>query len=156
MINERTRPIWIASAWAVVTGLTGALVSNLGPWYFALKRPWFQPPDWLFGPVWSVIFVLSAWAFVRAWRNGARGGLVLAYVVNGILNVGWSGMFFGLRRADYAMYDVVALWLSVVVMMFVTARRDHLAAWLLVPYLVWVAFAGTLTWEIWNLNGNKL
>ena len=151
---------WFAILWAVATAGLGMALSASGgaeaaaAWYLQLRKPWWQPPAWVFGPAWSVIFALAAWAYVRARRAGAGGGLVVAYVVNGVLNAGWTGLFFGLHRIDLALFEVVPLWLSVLAMLLLARRHDARAAWLLAPYLAWVGFAGFLTYELWRLNGS--
>lgn len=145
-----------AAAWAIAVAVGGGLLTDIGPWYYGLKKPSFQPPDWLFGPVWTTLFVLGAIAAVLAWRGardaGQRRALVIAYVVNGILNVGWSGLFFRLHRPDLAFYELIALWLSILVLILVARRSSGWAAILLVPYLAWVTFAGVLNRAVVTLN----
>jgi tryptophan-rich sensory protein len=161
-MGDVRRGTWFAIAWAVGTGVLGMALSALGgvdlivEWYLALRKPWWQPPAWVFGPAWSIIFALSAWAFVRAWRAAPMGGrtsLVWAYVINGILNVGWSVLFFGMRSIELALLEVGPLWLSVLVMLLIAGRHDRVAGWLLLPYLLWVGFAGVLNFALWRLNG---
>lgn len=157
-MSERRFGLLFAIAWAVGTAALGMAVSALGgidiliAWYTGLRKPAFQPPAWVFGPAWSVIFALAAWAFVRAWRGGGRGALVAAFLVNAALNVAWSALFFGLRRLDLALAEVGPLWLSVLAMLLVAGRRDAGAGWLLLPYLLWVGFAGVLNHALWRLN----
>jgi tryptophan-rich sensory protein len=148
------RPVWIAIAWMVVTGLVGGAAVALGPWYMSLRKPDWMPNEMLIGPVWGAIFLLSAWAFVKAWRGGAsRGALVAAYVVNGALNAGWTWLFFQVRRPDWAFYETLPLILSVVAMIVVCARGSRGAALLNLPYLAWVGFASALNLAIFRLNG---
>jgi benzodiazapine receptor len=148
----------IAAAWAVVTAGTGALITELGPWYRALRKPAWQPPDWLFGPAWTLIFLCAALAGVLAWRGGtpsaaaSAGQLVLVYLVNALLNVGWSLLFFRLRRPDWALLEVVPLWCSIVAMLIVVQRTSAAGAALLAPYLAWVTFAAVLNRTIVRLN----
>jgi tryptophan-rich sensory protein len=157
-MNEKRGGWWFAVAWAVGTAGLGMVLSALGgveslpDWYLSLRKPWFQPPAWVFGPAWTAIFAMAAWAFVRAWRAGGRGDLVTAYLINGVLNAGWSGLFFGLRRIDLALLEVGPLWLSVLAMLLVARRHDRQAVWWLLPYLVWVGFAGVLNFALWRLN----
>jgi len=139
-----------------VIGL-GALATDLGPWYYALKQPPWKPSDRWFGPVWTTIFVLSAVAGLRAWSGAAEGparhGLVAAFVLNGVLNVVWSWLFFRLRRPDWALLEVPALWLSIALLMAVCAAHDRWSPWLLLPYLLWVGFAAYLNLAVVRLNG---
>jgi translocator protein len=135
----------------------GALATDLGPWYYALKQPSWKPSDIWFGPVWTTIFMLSAWAGLRAWGGAGEGAarfwLVAAFVLNGMLNVLWSLLFFRLRRPDWALIEVGGLWLSIVLLMAVCATYDRWSPWLLLPYLAWVAFAAWLNLAVVRLNG---
>ena len=146
-----------AAVSAFGTAALGGLVTEIGPWYRALRKPPWQPPDWLFGPVWTLIFSAIAVSMVLAWKPaatpGARAALVAAFGVNLALNVLWSFLFFGRKRPDRALVEVVALWLSIVVLIAVVRPRSSLGAWLLVPYLMWVSFAAVLNRAIVRLNG---
>lgn len=149
-------PILVAAGTAFVVALAGGLLTTTGPWYHALRRPGWKPPDWAFGPVWATIFTLTAVSAVWAWAEAstpARAALVAAYAVNAVLNIAWSGLFFRLRRPDWALVEVVFLWLSIAVLVVVTARISGIAALLLLPYLVWVAVAAALNRAIVRLNG---
>lgn len=152
MLKAKWTPILIAAAWALGTAALGAALTPLTPWYRGLERPWFQPPDWAFGPAWTLIFALSAAGFVRAWRAGAGRRLVVLFAVNGLLNGGWSLLFFKLQRPDWAMIEIVPLWLSILAMLLEARRHDRRAAQLIAPYLAWVTFAGCLNWAIFRLN----
>lgn len=150
------KPVVIAALAAIALGVLGALVTDLSPWYYALRKPSWQPPDWLFGPVWTTIFGLAAIAGVLAWRNApmrtARSRIVALFVVNGVLNLGWSWLFFRLHRPDWALYEVGFLWLSIVALIVALWPFSRPAAALLVPYLVWVTFAGVLNFAVVRLN----
>lgn len=152
MLTAKWTPILIATAWAVGTAALGAALTPLTPWYRGLERPWFQPPDWAFGPAWTLIFALSAAGFIRAWRAGAGRLLVILFVVNGVLNAGWSLLFFTLQRPDWALIEVVPLWLSILAMILEARRHDRRAAQLIAPYLAWVTFAACLNFAIYRLN----
>ena len=149
--------IGLVVAWSVVVLGAGGAVTNTGEWYRALRKPSWQPPDWLFAPAWTLIFVAASYAFVLAWRaapeDGAgRGFLVTAYAANGVLNFLWSLLFFGRRRPDRALVEVVPLWLSIVAMIASVAPLRPEAPWLLAPYLAWVTFAAVLNRAIVRLN----
>ncbi|RAI57710.1 tryptophan-rich sensory protein [Roseicella frigidaeris] len=150
------RPILVAVAAACGVAVLGALATDLGDWYRQLRRPAWQPPDWLFGPVWTLIYGLTAWAGLRAWRaapdTGARRRLLALYAVNGLLNILWSVLFFTLHRPDWALLEGVFFWASVLAMLVASARHDRLAGWLLSPYLAWVGFALALNGAILRLN----
>lgn len=145
-----------AVLWAVVVATTGGLLTEIGPWYGSLKKPSFQPPNWLFGPAWTTIFTLCAIAAVLAWRSAGtasqRRAIVAVYLVNGAFNVGWSALFFRLHRPDLAFYELIALWLSIAAMILVVRRSSKLGAVLLVPYIAWVTFAGVLNRGVVALN----
>lgn len=149
------RTVIIASAIAIATGVAGSLVTDIGPWYRSLRKPAWQPPDWLFGPVWTVIYGLTTWSGVVAWseaRGSGRTAVLAAFLVNAVLNVLWSYLFFGKRRPDWAQAEVVLLWLSIVVLMLVVWPYSLTAMLLLLPYLAWVTFASVLNNAIVRLN----
>ncbi len=135
----------------------GGLMTDIGPWYLGLAKPSWQPPDWLFGPAWTLIFSLAAASGVIAWRDApsqARREWMLAlFALNGFLNVLWSLLFFKLKRPDWALMEVGFLWLSVALLMVVLVQYSRKAGWLLAPYLVWIAFAAFLNWTTVRLNG---
>jgi tryptophan-rich sensory protein len=151
-------PLAIAAfGWAIVA-LLGGLVTEIGPWYRQLRKPWFQPPDWLFGPAWTLIFILTALATAECWigaRSSAEQGLIVAaFVLNGVLNVLWSILFFKMRRPDWALAEVGVLWLSVASMMLVALPISGQAVLFLAPYLAWVTFAAVLNLAIVRRNPN--
>jgi tryptophan-rich sensory protein len=150
------KPALVAAASVIVVAVLGGVATRLGPWYDALKKPSWQPPDWLFGPVWTTIFALIATAGVLAWNSAqtqAQQQQVLGlFALNAVLNVLWSVLFFTLRRPDWAVWEIVPFWLSIVALMVVLGPRDWRIAALLVPYAVWVAFAGYLNLTIVRLN----
>jgi tryptophan-rich sensory protein len=141
---------------ATAVGALGALTTQLGPWYYQLRKPAWQPPDWLFGPAWTLIFALSALAGVLYWRHQPqrveRQQVIAAFALNAFLNTLWSLLFFRLERPDWAFYEVGFLWLSIMLLIVLIGRATRAAAWLLAPYLVWVSFAAFLNWKILQLN----
>jgi benzodiazapine receptor len=148
--------VLVATAWALAVAGLGGWATELGPWYDGLRQPPWKPPDVWFGPAWTTIYTLAAVAAVRAWMRArppsARRALLAAYGLNGVLNVAWSALFFRLRRPDWALAEVVLLWLSIVLMIVVARRSDTVAAALLVPYLAWVSFAAALNLAVVRLN----
>ena len=151
------RPIAIAAAAALAVALLGGLMTDIGPWYRGLQKPSWQPPDWAFGPAWTVIYALAAISGVIAWRDATsqqqRETMLMLFALNAFLNVLWSLLFFRLRRPDWALFEVGLLWLSVLLLIVVLGRYSRTAALLLVPYLLWVSFASTLNWATVRLNG---
>jgi translocator protein len=146
-----------AIAWAVILGGVGGLVTEIGPWYRNLKKPSWQPPDWLFGPAWTIILGLAAWAAILAWDGATtdtgRTAIIVLYVINFVCHLLWSPLFFKWKRPDWAQIEVVFLWSSVLAMCIVLRQFSVLASWLIVPYLVWVSFAAILNAKIVKLNG---
>jgi tryptophan-rich sensory protein len=147
--------LW-AAAGTIAVALAGTWASELGPWYRALRQPDWKPSDLWFGPVWTLIYTLAAVAAVKAWFGCAsrheRTRLVAALVLNGLLNVLWSWLFFRARRPDWALAEVGLLWLSIVLLIVLAGRASDVAAWLLAPYLLWVAFAALLNFAVVRLN----
>ena len=150
------KPIAAAAASATAVATIGGLITEIGPWYHGLHKPSWQPPDWAFGPAWTIIFALAAMSGYAAWQSTPslrRWGVIVGlFAANGLLNIGWSACFFALHRPDWALGEVVPLWLSVLALIIVLAPQSRRAAWLLVPYLAWVAFAAVLNWAVVQLN----
>jgi len=149
-------PVIISVSGYIVLAGAGAWVTDIGPWYRNLKKPSWQPPDFLFGPVWTTIFALSAWSGVLCW-NGATSGtqraLVLGtFIANAIGNTWWSYLFFRRRRPDWALVEVFPFLATIGAMIAVAYPISERAAWLLVPYLAWVSFASFLNLTIVRLN----
>lgn len=150
------KPALIAAvATCVVAGL-GAAMTDLGPWYRQLVQPAWKPPDWAFGPIWTVIFILAATAGIMAWRAApdasSRYWLLGLFALNGALNILWSALYFKLQRPDWALVEVVALWLSVLALIVVQAPYSRISSWLLTPYLMWVTIAALLNLATIRLN----
>jgi tryptophan-rich sensory protein len=148
---------WAAAAVAAAcVAVLGGLATEIGPWYLGLEQPAWKPPDWAFGPAWTLIYACTALAGAKAWLASpasARRLLIGAFLVNGVLNVTWSLLFFRLRRPDWALLEVGLLWLSVLALVIVCGRRSRAAGALLLPYLAWVAFAAALNAAVVRLNG---
>jgi benzodiazapine receptor len=155
-LRRRLKPVVAAAVAASAVAGLGALSTQLGSWYYRLRKPGWQPPDWLFGPAWTLIFALAALGAVLYWRregNRDRRLLVLGvFALNGFLNTLWSLLFFRLQRPDWSAYEVGFLWASIVLLIVLLARASRPAAWLLLPYFAWVSFAAILNWKIVELN----
>ena len=148
-----TSDIVTAVVWGVVVAGAGALLTELSPWYYGLTRPSWQPPDWLFGPAWTVILGLASYSLYLGLRDSDDRWLLIGlFVVNGLLNLLWSPLFFKLRRPDWALIEVPFLWLSIVAPMILLRSVSGVASLLLAPYLAWVSFAAVLNLTIVRLN----
>lgn len=154
--SVQMRALLIAAGVAVLVAVLGALATDIGPWYRQLRQPPWRPPDWLFGPAWTVIYACAAlaafWAWVDAPTVKQRDGAVALFALNALLNVLWSLLFFRLRRPDWALWEVAALWLSIALLIAFCGQWSIRATLLLLPYLLWVAFAATLNYSIVRLN----
>lgn len=145
---------WGFIAAVFVVSLSGAVFAP-GEWYERLRKPSWNPPNWLFAPAWTVLYVMIAIAGYLVWQRVGFGAALAVYAVQLLCNAAWSGLFFGLKRPDIAFYGVVALWLSIAANIAAFAPISATAAWLLVPYLAWVSFAGYLNWTLWRMNGAR-
>lgn len=126
-----------------------------GAWYAGLRKPAWNPPNWIFGPVWTALYAMmavAAWLVWRrvGWRVGARP--LGTFLVQLILNAIWSAIFFGLQRPAFAFAEIVLLWVAILATVLGFRRVSPVAAWLLVPYLAWVSFAAVLNFSLWRLN----
>ncbi|MHB1038308.1 MAG: TspO/MBR family protein [Pirellulales bacterium] len=118
-----------------------------------LTKPSWTPPGWLFGPVWSVLYLSMAVAAWLVWRKGNAVMPLALFAVQLTFNAAWSWLFFGLHSPGMAFIDIVLLWAAIVATTIVFWRRSLVAGLLFVPYLAWVSFAGVLNFGIWRLNG---
>jgi benzodiazapine receptor len=136
-------------------GALGAAVTatSVATWYQQLHKPPFNPPDWLFAPVWTALYIAMAVAAWRVWRrnSGTRPAMAL-FAAQLALNLGWSILFFGMRQIGLALIEIVVLFIAIASTAFAFAKADRAAAVLLLPYLAWVAFAAVLNFAIWHLN----
>ena len=139
----------------MVAAMSGA-VFKPGPWYRSLAKPSWNPPDWVFPVVWTALYAMMAVAGWLVWR--AAGSFAAAavplgfFVLQLVLNAGWSAIFFGLRRMDLALVEVVFLWLAIFACIVTFAPFDTSAAWLMAPYLLWVTIAAYLNYTVLRLN----
>ena len=148
----------IAAGWALLLGASGGLLTEIGPWYQALRKPRWQPPDWLFGPAWAVNLICAGGSFYLALTNASaaqgQSQIGALFAATFMLHFLWSPLFFKLRRPDWALAENVLLWLSVAALLLGVPRisGSGLAGWLMVPYFAWVSFAVILNWQIVRLN----
>jgi translocator protein len=151
-----TLPIVAATLTVLLMLAVGGWSTTAGTWYENLRKPSWNPPNWIFGPAWVVILGLAAWAGVSAWSNATDDSeriLVRAlFGTNIVLHMLWSPLFFALKRPDWALIEVPFLWLSIAALMLGVGRYSVLTMWLLLPYLLWVTFAVFLNLKIVRLN----
>lgn len=150
-------PVLIAGFVATSIALVGMTITDIGPWYRSLTQPRWAPPEAIYGVAWTAIYALtalagvSAWLATPVWRE--REWLIGLFALNGFLNVLWSLLFFRFHRPDWAQVEIIFLWLSVAALIVLIWRRTMVGALLLVPYLLWVTFAGYLNMTVVQLNG---
>ena len=148
----------VAIAIAELAGVVGSIFTtpSIQTWYATLAKPEFAPPNWIFAPVWTTLFVLMGIAAFLIWRKGlSRRDVKIAlgvFLGQLVLNTLWSIIFFGLHSPGGAFIEIIFLWLAILATIIVFARISKPAAWLLVPYILWVSFAGYLNYAIWTLN----
>ncbi len=141
----------------LAAGGLGGIVTypQIPNWYAQLVKPSWNPPDWVFGPVWTTLYVLMAIAAWLVWRQAGFKSAKVPLAFFGlqlVLNSLWSVLFFGLQRPGLAAIEILLLWIAIVVTVVSFWRRSRWAGWLLVPYLAWVSYAITLNVAIWQLN----
>ena len=144
-------------ALAMAVAALGSLFtsSGMGSWYAALEKPSFNPPSWVFGPVWTTLYVMMAVAAWLVWKRagaGAAGMALGAWLVQLALNLTWSGIFFGLRAPGWAFAEIIVLWIAILLTTALFFRHSRVAGWLLVPYMAWVTFAAVLNFAIMRMN----
>ena len=146
---------WLALCFAV--GVAGSIFAGraIPTWYAALVKPPLNPPNHVFGPVWSVLYTLmaiSAWIVWKTRPSSCRRRGLRLFLVQLALNFLWTWIFFGAHQMLTAFADLVALWAAILLTLLTFKKMSTTAAWLLVPYLAWVTFAGYLNFAIWRLN----
>ena len=143
---------WIALCFAVA-GFGSRYMP--GPWFAQLKNPEWNPPNWVFGPVWTALYTMMSFAAWRLWINGgwAEHGMAISlFLMQLAFNGMWSWIFFGLQRPGLAFGDIVALWTTLLLTVILFWKVSPVAGYLLMPYLGWVTFASALNFSIWRLN----
>lgn len=148
----------IALALPQVAAFSGVLFTNTGEgsWYRQIEKPSWNPPSWVFGPVWTLLYILMGIALYLVWKKEAAPSVkkpaMTLWGVQLVLNFFWTLIFFGAHQPGWAFAEIVVLWVAILLTIFAFARISKLAAWLLVPYIAWVSFAAMLTYAIWDAN----
>lgn len=159
MIKIKSWPLLIISL-VISLGVSalGLILTETGPgtWHEALLKPEFHPPNWIFAPIWTLLFILIGISLYLVWSRGwkeplVRKGLAMFFVQLGF-NLIWFYFFFGLHNPRLAFLEIIALWLAIAALMINFYRVDKRAVWLLWPYLAYVSFAAFLNFSIWQLN----
>jgi translocator protein len=150
------RALLVALLAAAVVSALGSMATDTGPWFRALDKPPWQPPDWVFGPVWTAIYLMAALSAALAWTfarfRTQRLRVIALFALNGALNVLWTVLFFALRRPDWALIEIGFLWLSIASLMIVVWPTARASTWLLAPYLAWVSYAAAINVAIVRRN----
>jgi tryptophan-rich sensory protein len=150
------RKLAISLALCFGAGGIGAIftLESLNTWYAMLKKPFFTPPNWLFGPVWAVLYLLMGLSLYSVWHKRLRQDAApyLLFGTQLALNAIWPWVFFGLRSLLGGLFAILVLWLSIVATIHEFLHRSKVAGWLLIPYLVWVSYACLLNFGLWWLN----
>lgn len=147
--------------WIVVCELAGIVgsvftIQSIPTWYQTLTKPVFNPPNWIFGPVWTTLYALMGISVYRIWRLGMRRekvrDAVVLFCMHLALNAIWSPVFFGARNIPLAFAIIAIMWLTLIALIFRFERLDKQSAYLLTPYLAWISFAMVLNYNLWILN----
>ncbi len=146
----------IAVAVSELAGIVGIFftVSSISAWYSTLNKPVLNPPDWIFGPVWTTLYLLMGISLWLVWKSNSteKKKAIWLFLVQLVLNAIWSPIFFGSHLIGNALAVIILLWAAIVLTILIFKKISKLAAWLLVPYVLWVSFATYLNFAIWILN----
>jgi translocator protein len=141
-----------------IGGIAGIFTTEAIPgWYASLNQPSFNPPNWIFGPVWTTLYIILGISLFLIWKletGKQRNQAILVFTVQLLLNFGWSFCFFYFKMIGLALFDIVALWIMIVIMLICFYRLKPLAAYINIPYLLWVSFATALNLAYFFLNRN--
>lgn len=130
-------------------------VNEIPNWYAGLQKPDFNPPNWIFGPVWSLLYTLMGISFYMIWKlpvSSKRNTAILFFIVQFVLNFFWSLIFFKQHSPGWAFLEIIVMWVFILITIVRFGKLSSWAAWLLVPYISWVSFASLLNGAIWYLN----
>jgi len=155
-LNQAVMLICFIVVCFAAAGIGGVLTGqSVDTWYRSISKPAWNPPDWIFGPVWTVLYLMMAVASWLVWRRArwaeCRGALLL-FAVQLALNVIWSGLFFAARSPGLAFAELLLLWMAIAATIVAFSRHSRAAAALMVPYLAWTTFAAVLNFAVWRLN----
>jgi len=130
--------------------------SGVNGWYALANKPWFNPPNWVFAPVWTLLYILMGIAFYLVWNAKTEKSLkqiaMLFFVLQLVLNFFWSVIFFKAQQPGWAFAEIMVMWVMILLTIIWFGKISSTAAWLMVPYICWVSFATVLNYAIWKLN----
>lgn len=154
---SNTQKLIISIVATVGIGSLGAIftIAEIPNWYAGLNKPSFNPPNWLFGPVWTSLYTMMGIAFYLIWKQLAtdtRKKAIQIFIIQFVLNFFWSIIFFSLHSIGAALIEIIVMWIFILLTIIQFSKLSKPAAWLLVPYIAWVSFATLLTASIWKLN----
>ncbi len=157
MANSNISRLIISIVLTVGLGSLGGIftISEIPVWYAGLQKPSFNPPNWLFGPVWTLLYLLMGISLYLIWSKPAssiRNTALRFFVIQFILNFCWSIIFFNQHQLGWALVEIIVMWVAILVTIVWFGKLSAVAAWLLVPYILWVSFASLLNGAIWKLN----
>ena len=141
----------------IIGGISGFFTSaSINTWYVTLNKPWFNPPNWIFAPVWTLLYLMMGIAFYMIWKseavNAVKQTAVILFAAQLLVNFLWSLIFFYLKQPGWAMLDIILMWILIVATIFSFGKISSTAAWLMLPYICWVSFAMILNFYLWKLN----
>ncbi len=140
----------------LIGGFSGyATASGISSWYVGLNKPFFNPPNYLFGPVWSMLYILMGISFYRILQSQdseLKRKAILIFCIQLVLNFLWSFLFFRFQMLAISFIEIIIMWISIATMIYTFTKIDKTAAYLQIPYLLWVSFASVLNAAIWYLN----
>lgn len=157
MINKKIKLI-SAILMSLGAGFVGSAFTtkSIDSWYVYLNKPSFNPPNWLFGPVWTSLYILMGISLYLIWKNGLQKSFVknsfILFIVHLVLNAFWSIAFFGMHSPILAFGVIIILWLIILILIIRFYKINKFSSYLLIPYILWVSFASVLNFSIWQLN----
>lgn len=155
-MNSLTFKLIVSIVACMVLGALSGIrtTESIQTWYLELHKPSWNPPNWIFGPVWSVLYLLMGVSFALVWHSQSplRTQAILIFLVQFFLNLAWSEIFFIQRHIGFALLEMTCMWIAILICIFQFYTVHRWASFLMLPYLAWVGFASFLTFTIWRLN----